>query len=359
MMTRPMLEQPPLESIHSKPFIDQAKPPALMMGFSQWKQAWLPWFFPQHQLHFILADDVTGLTRFLQHLPEAPVFVWGYKETPEVQAVLAEKAKPLHRVEDGFIRSIGLGSRKVAPYSLAIAEETLHYDIRQASTLETLLNTTAFETLPDVLERADACMQTLLRHGINKYNLPYIPQVQESVFMPKSQRKRVLVIGQVETDNSIIYGCLSPLGQRDLLRCAIAENPDADIYYKPHPDAVSQNDAWRKLIEPFLGRVFVLPPHLPHSVWIHRMDHLYTLTSQLGFEALLYGKHVTTLGLPFYAGWGLTDDRSVLPRPRRVLSLRELFAGAYLLYPRYSDLHHAEAQPLERILALILERKHR
>jgi hypothetical protein len=45
------------------------------------------------------------------------------------------------------------------------------------------------------------------------------------------------------------------------------------------------------------------------------VDAVWTMTSTLGFEALLRGKPVVCLGTPFYAGWGLTKDRGpTLPR---------------------------------------------
>ena len=39
------------------------------------------------------------------------------------------------------------------------------------------------------------------------------------------------------------------------------------------------------------------------------VDAVYVVTSTMGFEALLVGKPVTTFGVPWYAGWGVTDDR--------------------------------------------------
>ncbi len=47
------------------------------------------------------------------------------------------------------------------------------------------------------------------------------------------------------------------------------------------------------------------------------------------------GIPVTVIGRPFYAGWGLTDDRSEHTRRLRKSSIDELYAAAYLLYPRY------------------------
>ena len=65
-------------------------------------------------------------------------------------------------------------------------------------------------------------------------------------------------------------------------------------------------------------------------------DHVVTITSLMGFEALMRGKRVTTLGRPFYSGWGLTDDLAP-PGRTRGLSLEELIAAALILYPRYID----------------------
>src|SRR3546814_508394 len=52
---------------------------------------------------------------------------------------------------------------------------------------------------------------------------------------------------------------------------------------------------------------------------------------------LLRGIRCTCLGAPFYAGWGLTDDRQPTPRRKRRLTIEQLFAGSYILYPQYYD----------------------
>jgi capsular polysaccharide export protein len=57
----------------------------------------------------------------------------------------------------------------------------------------------------------------------------------------------------------------------------------------------------------------------------------------LGFEALLRGLPVACHGLPFYAGWGLTEDLAPCPRRGRRLDVDALVAGALLLYPYYVD----------------------
>ena len=71
---------------------------------------------------------------------------------------------------------------------------------------------------------------------------------------------------------------------------------------------------------------------------IDRADEVWTITSTLGFEALVRGKPVTTLGAPFYAGWGLTRDLGPVPA-RRVArpDLAALVHAALIAYPRYVD----------------------
>jgi capsular polysaccharide export protein len=70
---------------------------------------------------------------------------------------------------------------------------------------------------------------------------------------------------------------------------------------------------------------------------LKRVDAVHTLTSLTGFEALLRGLPVTCWGAPFYAGWGLTEDRLPVPRRTRRLALDELVAVALILYPRCVD----------------------
>ena len=70
---------------------------------------------------------------------------------------------------------------------------------------------------------------------------------------------------------------------------------------------------------------------------IEASDSVHTMTSLSGFDALLRGKRVVVFGRPFYAGWGLTEDRLSVPRRARRLTLDELVTGTLLRYPLYWD----------------------
>ena len=53
---------------------------------------------------------------------------------------------------------------------------------------------------------------------------------------------------------------------------------------------------------------------------------------------MLRGRAVTTYGVPFYAGWGLTNDLGPVPDRRTSRrNLDELVAATLLIYPRYFD----------------------
>ena len=78
---------------------------------------------------------------------------------------------------------------------------------------------------------------------------------------------------------------------------------------------------------------------------------VWTMTSLAGFEALMRGVHVVTTGAPFYAGWGLTEDRgSVPPRRREDVSLAGLVHATLIDYPRYFDPITRTACPVEVIV---------
>src|SRR5262249_13015284 len=149
--------------------------------------------------------------------------------------------------------------------------------------------------------------------------------------------RRILVPGQVEDDRSVTLGGAGVAGNLDLLTRVRAANPDAFIVYKPHPDvdaghragAIPDATAARLANRVLRG--------VSSAALLALVDEIHTLTSLVGFEALLGGRAVVVYGQPFYAGWRPTIDRAPLPRRTRKLSLEQLVAGVLILYPRYLD----------------------
>jgi capsular polysaccharide export protein len=257
------------------------------------------------------------------------LMVWAGSETK----TLTELAKgiPLLRVEDGFLRSRGLGAELVPPISLVADPAGIYYDPAHESRLDRLI---AAGPPPGGAERAERLVARLIRDRLSKYNLggAGADGLREG--------RRILVPGQVEDDASIRRGAGAEHTNLALLNRVRQENPDAVIIYKPHPDV----EAGLRLGK--LSRAEItalgLADHVAENAdpvaLIGAVDEVWTITSLLGFEALLRGKKVTCLGLPFYAGWGLTHD--MMPRPphrQAHPSMAELAHAALIAYPRYRD----------------------
>ena len=245
-------------------------------------------------------------------------------------------------IEDGFIRSRGLGADLVAPCSLVLDDLGIYYDATRPSRLEGLLNDAGRLTDTE-RARAEALLARITGAGLSKYNLG------SRALPPLPKGRRILVPGQVADDASIRLGTTDVRDNRSLLRAVRDANPAAVVIYKPHPDVEAGLRGGAVPDAPEFADV-VLSGVDPIAA-IDAVDAVWTMTSLLGFEALLRGKDVTCLGQPFYAGWGLTDDRA-MPIPRRAarLDLVALVHAALIDYPRYFDPVTQQACPPEVII---------
>ncbi len=124
---------------------------------------------------------------------------------------------------------------------------------------------------------------------------------------------------------------------QEMLFYAQEENPGARIVIKTHPET-----AGRPPGRPF-RRQRRQRPHHPADRPGQPVDAVrgraavYTVTSGLGFEAILAGHKPRVFGQPFYAGWGLTQDEFPVPRRKRHLTRAQLFAATMILYPTWYD----------------------
>jgi capsular polysaccharide export protein len=253
--------------------------------------------------------------------PGAVAVLWGLAHPPKGWG-----ERPVVRVEDGFLRSKGLGAAFTSAFSW-IVDPTggIHYDPTRPSHVEN--SVLGYEADKDGAE-ATVLLETLRRNKTTKYNLP-----ERAIERPMTDKPVVLVVGQVENDASLRAGSPKIRTNADLLRAARAAWPDAFLLYRPHPDVVAglRPGDWRAdglladAVEPHAGTIGL----------IGVADRVAVMTSQMGFEALLHGKPVTCFGVPFYAGWGLTDDRCPTPERRTERSLEALVWGACAAAPRY------------------------
>lgn len=333
------------------------RPPVVAFHIHEWKRSVLEAYFPEwdfHYMPFFVGDKefVDVWQARLAALENPSVIVWG-PNLPQAAADFCEDRNiPVHFIEDGFLRSVGGSAGQSAPFSLTLDRQRPFFDSRGPSDLEDLLRTYDFDADPALIERARAGIAAMLAHRIGKYGGQ---QARGKVELPQGPGRKVLVVGQVESDASIRYGAERPILNNDLVRLAARENPGATILYKPHPDVLK--GVRKPSSDPAevadLCHVLTAPMALPDV--LDAVDHVYTITSLAGFEALMRGKRVTVSGSPFYAGWGLTDDRQPSPRRGRALSLEALFAGVYLIYPRYFDPRTGAQRCFETTLAEMVE----
>ena len=244
-------------------------------------------------------------------------------------------------VEDGFIRSQGLGAELVPPLSLVLDETGIYYDPTRPSRLETLIAQSI--DLPDhALARARRIIRRILIEQVTKYatGVPSNPLDMEG------KRPVLLVPGQVEDDASVIIGSPEIQTNAALLKRVRDANAEAHILYKPHPDVVA--GLRPGLVADATQWADEVVTDIPMARLLAQVDAVWTMTSLTGFEALLRDVPVTTLGLPFYAGWGLTTDLCPTPARRgKVVTLEMLVHAALIDYPRYFVPITEQACPIE------------
>jgi capsular polysaccharide export protein len=259
------------------------------------------------------------------------LLAWAASAPPDLRERAAEAGVDLIWLEDGFIRSAGLGAALRPGASFALDPLGPHFDPARPSALEHLLATVEFPST--LLARAAALREAIVARGISKYNLR---GPAPRIAAPPG-RRRILVPGQVEDDASVRLGGAGIATNLELLRRVRAAEPDAWLIYKPHPDIEAGYRRGRIAARDLAALADQVVRGAPMPAVLAQVDAVHTLTSLTGFEALLRGLPVTCWGQPFYAGWGLTEDRAPIPRRRRRLALDELVAGALILYPRCMD----------------------
>ncbi|ODP99286.1 hypothetical protein [Salinivibrio sp. SS2] len=273
-------------------------------------------FFQGSRLRFLRHDAAMSVVA--RHETQ---LIWGSRNR-----LYAER--PILRVEDGFIRSVGLGALFAKPISWIVDKRGIYFDATRPSDLEHYLTTHVFTE--QERQQGRALKQQLVAQSLTKYNTG-----KTTWRRPVTDRPIYLVVGQVESDASLQYGSPHVRTNIALLKQVRQQHPDAHIIYKPHPDVIAgarkageneqQAQQWCDQIEAHVG-IEHLYPHV---------DAVHVMCSLAGFEALIRGKRVVCHGIPFYAGWGVTDDQYSVARRGVQRTIDELIYAAYIWYPLY------------------------
>ena len=319
----------PLEAVALCSFwrdlIDSNRDIAGGIGFAFWKQGHVAPLLWNGSNDFNFLRSCSGVGR-----GEA-IAVWRSKISKEAAVELKRISAHCVEVEDGFLRSRGLGADCVPPLSITVDRSGAYFDPTHPSELELLLQEGDFDE--ELLARAAKLRQLIVEAGLGKYGLGH-----SHLDRPAGGRRHILVPGQVEDDRAVIEGGCGLASNLELLKRVRERAPDAYILYKPHPDVTSGHRRGAIARSSCLEFADNIVGDVPISSVIDMVDEVHTNTSLAGFEALLRGKPVTTYGVPFYAGWGLTRDLGPVPgRRTRNRGIDELVAAVLLQYPRYLD----------------------
>ncbi|CAE7657985.1 lpsZ [Symbiodinium sp. KB8] len=306
---------------------------SLFLGFAGWKHDFYRSVFPDKDILF-LGGAQYGLPQTIDALfdcmHEQDIYVWSYKDPFWLSALCANNSCSTLRIEDGFLRSVGLGAHRTKPLSIIVERDAdLFFHKSRNSSLHRLLRNLDSSGKAKFHEQGTRLKELILADNLSKYNFR---RSGETVDISENA---VLVLGQVERDESIRRGPVPYITCEQLLEHATTENPGATIYFKPHPEVHSG------IAKPF-SAPFRRFPHVrefPQSVnmfdYADRFRRVYAISSLAGFEMLLRDVPVTTLGGPWYGGWGLTDDRNIDPEPQTGITPEILLWAAYGEHPLY------------------------
>ncbi|EAK9939715.1 capsular polysaccharide biosynthesis protein [Campylobacter lari] len=305
--------------------IEQANSNVLyFLGFSKWKREFVKPFFKAKNNKVIFLNSLDELYKAKLNF-EDKIFIWGKKYDKTLLA--KDFSNEIFLVEDGFLRSVFLGSDLTRPFSLIIDSKGLYVDPSKPSDLEDILQNHEFDE--SLRQRAKKLISTITQNKFSKYN-----GLKHEKLNFNTNKKIILIPAQVEDDASIILGGAG-FDTLKLLQSVRETNENAFIVFKPHPDVLSGNRKGLKDKSIILKYCDEIIEDVSIDSAINACDEVHTITSTSGFDALLRDKKVVVYGKPFYAGWGLTSDLHEIPRRTRVLSLEELVAGVLILYPRY------------------------
>lgn len=272
----------------------------------------------------------------------AAVLAWGRRPSATAAERLANRSGlPLLRVEDGFLRSVGIG-RDAPPCSLVVDDLGIYYDASAPSRLEMLVRRPHDD---DEKRRAMKLVELWQVGRVSKYN--QARELREGL-----PERYVLAVDQTQGDASIRYGLADASSFQRMLEAALDEHPASTVVLKVHPEVFAgrKRGYFDRLTPGQADRVKVWSRDVHPPSLLEQAEEVYAVTSQMGFEGLLWGKPVRTFGMPFYAGWGLTGDELEPPPRREVVGLPDLVHASLIEYPHYVDPETGRRCPVERVL---------
>lgn len=278
------------------------------------------------------------------------VLCWGLKASARRAEIFANRRGiPLIRMEDAFLRSVKFGPKE-RPLGMVMDDLGIYYDCSRPSRLEQMILQPLSES---EMQRARETVRLWRAGRVSKYN-------HAREYEGHLPADYILAVDQTAGDLSLKHGGADAKKFELMLEAALRENPGSQILLKTHPEVLAGRkkghfDLSRLKSEP---RLILLGEDVHPVRLLEEAKAVYVVTSQMGFEALLWGKPVRTFGSPFYAGWGLTQDELPQPSRRRAATFEQLVHAALIAYARYVHPETKKRCEVEDIIShLALQRR--
>ncbi len=156
-----------------------SRPTTYIIGFSTWKK-FIRKYLKDHNLVFInksiSKEEFNRKYRWeiMVNIENSQIFIWGYKAPRFIFDFVQKNDIKTYFIEDGFIRSVGLGATKEPPLSLCLDSVAPYFNADKPTDLENLLN--SYECSEALLLRARNLIDKIKLHRINKYN--HVKQIE-------------------------------------------------------------------------------------------------------------------------------------------------------------------------------------
>ena len=233
---------------------------------------------------------------------------WGHKQTADKARRYATLNNlPYIALEDGFLRSLGLGCKGAQPISLVVDHTGIYYDATAPSDLENLLNSSGWET-PELLNSAYRAMEDINRYHLSKYS--HAPDV--SILWDSTSVPHVLVIDQTVGDASVSLGMASDASFKAMLDEALSLHPLESILVKTHPDVIAGKK--RGFLADYAKSrgVKVISVDCSPLSLLAQADVVYTVTSQMGLRSSHAWQEGALLWHALLRRMGTDDRQAVL-----------------------------------------------
>ncbi len=268
------------------------------------------------------------------------------------------KAYPILRLIDSLYSGFG---NETSPYSLIYSyQDNLYYNGNN-NAIHKLLESDWVPS-PEDEDIGIKAIQLINKYCISKYNQHSTFDPQKHSIENKSEHA-LLLIDQPINSESVSLSEANNQNFSKMFLYAFENFPNSTLYIKYHPDTI--NGITEGFLHKFLKKnklidhpsIKIIDYHCNIASIFYYVDDVFTVTSPVGFEALLRGKNVTTFGNSFYSGLGLTGD--MLTHNKKERSLVDVFVAMFIQNTLYiNPFNEKRGNILDLLEYISLQKRH-